>query len=164
MIERQCLGEITHYGIPGMHWGVRRSPEQLGLESGNGRSKVEKSGNSVTMNGEFYQSGKGFVVHPDKIHGFCLNPKSKHAKEFFDDGYTEADGEKLFHDLEEGFDLKKKIAEKLTGDGNVTTYTIPMELGVTSRRLYTTAWMNDGPDGQPRLVTAYVDRRLKKED
>ena len=39
--------DILHYGVPGMKWGVRRTPEQLGYgrsskKSNNGHEKVDK--------------------------------------------------------------------------------------------------------------------------
>lgn len=37
------MSELYHYGIPGMKWGVRRTPEQLGHRSRSGLSDEEKS-------------------------------------------------------------------------------------------------------------------------
>ena len=32
--------ELTHYGILGMKWGVRRTPEELGHKPGVGKNKI----------------------------------------------------------------------------------------------------------------------------
>ena len=161
MDENQYRCALYHHGIKGMHWGIRRSKDELGYGS-NGTDKVAEAEKSVTMKDGYYRSNKGFVAHPDKIHKYCLDPKAKHGKEFQDDGYTSEDAERLFRDLEAGFDLSKK-RDAHAGYKGVTVYNIPMQLGVTRKRTYSTVWREDGPDGEPRFTTAYVDRRLKEE-
>lgn len=158
--DRYLGGVLCHYGVLGMKWGVRRSPEQLG-GGGGGSSKVENTEKSVTIKDGYYQSKKGFYVPISKIQKYCLNPEKKHSKEFFEDGYTKEDGEKLFRDIESGFDLSKRNGSRPGFQGK-ETYSIPMTLGVTNKREYTTAWRDDGPDDSPRLVSAYVDRRIKE--
>lgn len=36
---------LSHHGVQGMKWGVRRSPSQLGHPTSSGRKKTSKSGN-----------------------------------------------------------------------------------------------------------------------
>lgn len=158
--DRYLGGVLCHYGVLGMKWGVRRSPEQLG-GGGGGSSKVENTEKSVTIKDGYYKSDKGFYVPTAKLQKYCLNPERKHSKEFFEDGYTKDDGDKLFRDIESGFDLSKKQTERKGYEGR-STYSIPMTLGITRKREYTTAWCNDGPDESPRFVTAYLDRRVQK--
>ena len=83
MDENQYRCALYHHGIKGMHWGIRRSKDELGYGS-NGTDKVAEAEKSVTMKDGYYRSNKGFVAHPDKIHKYCLDPKAKHGKEFQD--------------------------------------------------------------------------------
>lgn len=140
------LGTLMHHGVPGMKWGIRRSPEELG--------------HAVIRDG-CYRSIKGICVAIRKLTEFCLKPGAKHADEFFSVGYGECDSERLFRDLEEGFDLGKgNFRETQNG---VTEFSIPMLLGIDRKRLFTTAWRKDTPDAAPRFITAFIDRRLKEE-
>lgn len=160
MRDDRYLGEIYHHGIKGMKWGVRRSPEQLGHAP---KGKVAKSENDVTIDGEFYRSGKGFSIHQDKLAKFCLLPGGKHSDQFFKLGYTADDSKRLFHDIEAGYDPSRKFARIDLEDGHVKT-SIPIRLGVTAQQLFRTVWKDDGPDGEDRFLTAYIDRRLKEEE
>lgn len=145
-----------------MKWGVRRSPEQLGHVTGS-KQGVENSNRRVRIKDGVYHSEKGFSIATAKLDRFCLDPSKKHAKEFFDVGYEEGDSELLFRDIENGFDLAKKGPDRLSDRGD-TQFTIPMELGVTKTRLFSTAWQVDKSGNEPKFVTAYVDRRLKEGD
>lgn len=160
MRDDRYLGEIYHHGIKGMKWGVRRSPEQLGHAP---KGKVAKSAEDVTIDGEFYRSGKGFSIHQDKLAKFCLLPGGKHSEQFFKLGYTADDSKRLFRDIEAGYDPSRKIERQATDEGYEKA-SISMELGVTTKRLFRTVWRNDGPDGSDRFISAYIDRRLKEDD
>lgn len=160
MKDDRYLGEIYHHGIKGMKWGVRRSPEQLGYAP---KGTVAKSAEDVTINGEFYRSGKGFSIHQDKLAKFCLLPGGKHSEQFFKLGYTADDSERLFRDIEAGYDSSRKFDRIDLADGHVKT-SIPMKLGITTQQLFRTVWKDDGPDGEDRFLTAYIDRRLKEEE
>ena len=46
---------IEHHGIKGMHWGIRRTPEQLGHKVSKAREKFEKYGKKAS---EAAESGK----------------------------------------------------------------------------------------------------------
>lgn len=46
---------LEHHGIKGMHWGIRRTPEQLGHKVSKAREKFEKYGKKATIAAE---SGK----------------------------------------------------------------------------------------------------------
>lgn len=43
---------LEHHGIKGMHWGVRRTPEQLGHKVSKAREKFEKYGNKASTAAE----------------------------------------------------------------------------------------------------------------
>lgn len=160
MDENQYRCALYHHGIKGMHWGIRRSKDELGYGS-NGTDKVAKAEKSVKMNGKYYESEKGFFADPRKLTSYCLDPMKKHSKEFFDDGYTQDDAEKLFRDIEKGFDLSKRGPDRV-GKSGFVTYAIPMNLGVTRVREYTTAWADTGPVGKPVLVSVYYKNHGKR--
>lgn len=160
--DNRYLGEIFHYGVKGMKWGVLRSPEQLGHVTG-GKQGVEKSDERAKIIDDVYHSEKGFSIAAAKLAGFCLSPDKKHSKEFFDVGYKESDSELLLRDIERGFDLSKKGPDRLNDRGD-TQFAIPMELGVTQTRLFNTGWQIDKGTSEPKFVTAYTDRRLRGGD
>lgn len=177
MNESISLGGVSlwHHGVKGMHWGVRRTPEELGhkprviatdADSENSHLSekliIDNNGKAIKISGEFWKSDKGFVVHPNKIKRFCLLPEAKHSDHFFKVGYSKDDAFQLFHDLEDGYDAEKAFGKRKDGKG-VVSYSIPMYLGTTSKRLFNTVWKNEGPDGMPKFVTAYIDDALEKE-
>lgn len=153
-------GCIWHHGIKGQKWGVRRTPEELGHFS-KSAGKVAKSEKTATIVNGTYRSEKGFTVAVAKLAKFCLDPEKKHSKEFFDVGYKPSDSDLLFSHIEQGFDLNKKIWERFNSDG-ARQFVIPMELGVTTTRLFNTSWQVDKDSDTPKLVSAYIDRRLKE--
>lgn len=154
---------LWHHGIKGMHWGIRRTPEELGHDP---KAKSEKLVDNaipkiiMVLGKPSYLSKKGFVIQKDKIDGYCLKPGGDHSKEFFDVGYKSSDGLKLFRHIENLYDDAKKIEEVDVRKG-VKKYSTPMELGITKTKTFRVVWRTDGPEGLPRFVSAYVDRRLK---
>lgn len=160
--NNRYLGEILHHGIKGMKWGVRRSPEQLGHVTGS-KQGVEKADQSDTIAEERYRSSKGFVIDKSKITDYCLKLDAKHSQQFFNLGYKTTDSAQLFRDIEEGYDSAQRTLIE-TYESGVSKYSIAMDLGVTRKQTFRTVWMDDGPDGTDRLVTAYIDRRLKRRD
>lgn len=78
-------------------------------------------------------------------------------------GYTENDSSRLFKDIENEFDpAKKRDARK--GPRGDEQFSISMSLGVTKKRMFTTAWQIDNSETEPRLITAYRDRRIEEEE
>lgn len=110
-----------------------------------------------------YKSDKGFIADRRKFDMYCLNPLQMHAKDFFAVGYFENDGELLFRDIEKCFNLNKKCDSLISNTG-VEKFSIPMFLGMTDSKLFRTVWQKDTPNSPIRFISAYVDRRLKKED
>ena len=158
--ERFMGGVLCHHGVKGQKWGVRRTPEQLGHVSPK-KDDVDKIQTVDTIYGEAYRSEKGFTVAKSKLTGYCLDPEGKHSKEFFDVGYTPKDSELLFRHLEENFEVEKKSNVK-TLDNGAEKFVIPMELGVSIKKMFTTAWRVDSSGNEPRFTSAYRDRRLGK--
>lgn len=107
MIHRPYFGGVLcHHGVKGMKWGIRRTPEQLGHAV---KQRVEKAKEDDTIVDGTYQSRKGFSVDQRKFTSWCLKAGTDHADEFFSVGYTESDSDRLFRDIENGFDLDKKV-------------------------------------------------------
>ena len=154
-------GCIWHHGVKGQKWGVRRTPEQLGrVETAIGSLAMEEKGGK--MGNGVYHSNKGFTVAAAKLDKYLLNPAQPHAKEFFDVGYTENDSDLLFKHIEEEFDLSKKDGDRISERGQ-EQFRIPMELGVTEKKTFTTSWQIDKEGDEPKLTSAYRDRRNKGE-
>ena len=160
IMESSYCGSIWHHGIKGQKWGVRRTPEQLGHKP-KGSSDLAISKESATIENGYYHSAKGFRIAVAKLARFCLDPEKKHAKEFFDVGYQPSDSDLLFRHIEEGFDMGRKIGERKSEMGD-DQFCIPMKLGVTEKRMFSTAWQIDKGALEPKLVTAYLDRRVKE--
>ena len=146
-------GSIWHHGVKGQKWGIRRTAEELGHT---------KPKNDAIMDGEVYHSKKGFSVAEAKLSKFFLNAAKKHAKEFFEVGYTANDADRLLKDIEAGFDLAKKSSTRKSPRGD-DQFCIPMRLGVTQKRMFTTAWQTSDGEDEPKLITAYLDRRVKED-
>lgn len=109
-----------------------------------------------------YHSPKGFTAAVGKLAKYCLNPEKKHSQDFYDVGYKQTDSDLLFHHIEEGFDMDKKtgMRKSLRGEDQ---FVIPMELGVTARKIFTTSWQIDKEGDLPKLTSAYRDRRNEGE-
>lgn len=157
--EHYLGGVLCHHGIKGQKWGVRRTPEQLGYVT---KSTVEKDEKSVTIVDGVYQSSKGFTADKRKFSSYCLKPGTDHADEFLDIGYKTTDADRLFRDIESGFDLSKKQDSVVANNGK-EKYSIPMSLGVTAQRLFRTVWQKDSPEADSRFITAYIDRRMEED-
>lgn len=161
LLDSSYCGSIWHHGIKGQKWGVRRTPEQLGHRKTKSDG-VENFAKSATMVDGVYYSKKGFAVAVAKLARYCLNPERKHAKDFFDLGYTENDADLLFSHIEDGFDLAKKTRSRTSEQGE-EQFAIPMLLGVVRKEMLTTSWQVDKSSGKPRLTSAYRDRRNQKK-
>lgn len=151
---------LWHHGIKGQKWGIRRTPEQLGHDCL--KSRVENQEKSGKI-GDTYHSSKGFTIAAAKLTDYCLKSGSPHSKNFFDLGYTSDDADLLFKHIEENFDMNNRKQERLSERGE-TQFRIPMVLGVTEKKVLTTAWQIDIGATQPRFTSAYVDRRNKERD
>lgn len=122
-------------------------------------AKSEKGGK---MENNVYHSDKGFTVAIAKLDKYLLNPAQPHAKEFFDVGYMENDSALLLKHIEEEFDPNKKDGCRISERGQ-EQFRIPMDLGVTEKKTFTTSWQIDKEGGTPKLTSAYRDRRNKGE-
>lgn len=161
IFDSSYCGSIWHHGIKGQKWGVRRTPEELGHIS-KSAGKVAKSEKSTIIVNGVYHSPKGFTAAVAKLAKYCLDPDKPHAQEFFDVGYKESDSDLLFQHIEDGFDLTKRIGDRKGAKGE-DQFRIPMMLGVTEKKSFTTSWQIDNPGDKPKLTSAYRDRRSKGE-
>ena len=120
-----------------------------GASGGGSSSKgIDKSGGSgIISRGDIF-------IHPDKINKFCLDPKGKHANDFFSVGYKPGDYEILYQDLMKNFDESKIVDKVNPGDG-VERFSVFMDLGVDKKKRFRTVWQKDTPDSKPRFITAH---------
>nr|DAP50737.1 MAG TPA: minor capsid protein [Caudoviricetes sp.] len=97
---------------------------------------------------------------PKKFSGYFLKDGTKHAKDFFDAGYSANDVLRLRYDIARQFDESK--AEKFTIDEDGRErFRIYMKLG-TKGQIFRTAWIRDTPESKPRITTAF--REAAKDD
>lgn len=97
-----------------------------------------------------------FDIHPDKINKFLLKPGAKHSQEFFDVGYKKDDYERLFDDIANGYDKKKAIDFQADDKHRKDSFSIFMNLDVSSQKRFRTVWEQSREEGsKPRLITAH---------
>lgn len=115
---------------------------------------IEKSPReSIIRIGANHISDKGFYVHNDKIEYFALKEGAKHARDFFELGYTKESTERLLHDIEAGYDVSK--AENETVINGKKRFVIYMNLGVDQKKRFRTVWEDEGKGIVPRLITVF---------
>lgn len=138
---------------------LRAYCEKEGLHYRRDRTEVYGFKNKVDIpkNGGIIKETDKFIMPADKIDQFLLKPGAKHAKEFFDVGYTTNDGERLLKDIELGFDETK--VWDIKESGSKTTFSITMKLGVTKQKDFQTVWQKSANGGKPRFLTAHRIRR-----
>ncbi|MCM1055549.1 MAG: hypothetical protein NC394_08510, partial [Bacteroides sp.] len=116
------------------------------------KSRVDNFGN-----GGIIKETDKFIMPTAKIDQFLLKPGAKHSKEFFNVGYTTNDFERLFKDIESGFD-ETKIWDIKINDSEIR-FSINMELGITEKKLFQTVWQRDSDGGKPKFLTAHRVRK-----
>lgn len=121
-----------------------RKTREEGLPSVQNGGIVEQK----TMTSEKY------IMPESKIKEFLLKPGAKHAKEFFDVGYTPDDAELLNHDIDTQFDENKAYDRRTLNDG-AERFSIKMQLGKTIEKPFRTVWQKDTPDGKARFITGH---------
>lgn len=166
MNERTRLGGVLiHYGVKGMKWGVRRSPEELGhAPKQHAESEVENTENDVTIEDGFYvDAKKGLTADTRKVTEYLLKPDSDHYLEFINVGYSEDNPDQLMNDILKAYDADKKIGY-VSGPGGKDKYSVVETLGIDEKRPFRTVWEVSPDGGLDKFVTAYRDRRVEDED
>ncbi|MDR0248507.1 MAG: hypothetical protein LBI44_02430 [Oscillospiraceae bacterium] len=98
------------------------------------------------------------VVPRDKIRQYYLKPGTNHFEDFAEVGYTAKHAKRLEQDLLDG--LKENNVVLRIEDERGMLYTVYMELGITKKRTFLTAWIIE-KGGPPRNITAYRRERPK---
>lgn len=122
---------------------------------------VENTGKSgIMIEGENYVSGKGFIIHQDKIQKYLLKPGAKHYEEFYSVGYRNRPGYMAYEsnllaiDIENGYD-ETKATDRIKAPDGSESFSIFMNLGFGGGKRFRTVWKKDTPDSKPRLITAH---------
>lgn len=97
---------------------------------------------------------------PKKFSGYFLKDGTKHAKDFFNAGYSADDVLRLRYDIARQFDESKAVKFTIDEDG-CERFRIYMKLG-TKGQVFRTAWIRDTPESKPRITTAF--REAAKDD
>ncbi len=152
--------ELWHHGVKGMKWGVRRSKEELAKARGE---TVETNSDSVILKDGVYHSPKGFTCKRDKMDSWCLDPEKKHFHEFAEVGYGKGDSDLLMQHINEGYDISK-AKESDPGTYCYRKFTISMDLGITEKRNFVTAWGVKKEGEEPFFITAHREDPKRRED
>lgn len=94
------------------------------------------------------------MIPDQKIKGYLLNPRSIHAAEFFNVGYSEKSAGQLKRDIERQYSFEKATDFQI-GHENSEKFSIFMILGIKEKKRFRTVWQKDSPDAVPRLITVY---------
>ena len=94
------------------------------------------------------------VTTSKKYTGYFLKPGAKHAQDFFNVGYTAYDSLRLRYDMARQFDMGKATNFSVNEKGE-EKFRVYMQLGVTEKKIFRTAWQKDAPDSKPRILTAF---------
>ena len=101
-----------------------------------------------------------YTIAEPKISQYLLKPEAKHAAEFFDAGYSEADTERLNLDIYQQFDESLKEDVRILDNGT-EAFSIFMELGTTDKKMFRTVWQREPGSEKPRFITAHREERKR---
>lgn len=107
-------GEITHYGIKGMHWGVRKGDHLEGVSRGTHR-EAAKDAKEFARAKQFYGEGAGTRRKLIKATVEGKSKKSESYKRAFDHHLAKQDVSK--HAAKAQSERKRKDIKKSTGRG-----------------------------------------------
>lgn len=95
---------------------------------------------------------KDHYIHPDKIKKYMLKEGAKHAKEFFDVGYSQENWRQLENDILEQV-VKSSYDRKETEYGK--RFSVNMMLGVEKKKKFQVVWSQDVGEDKIRLITIH---------
>lgn len=95
---------------------------------------------------------KDHYIHPDKIKKYMLKEGAKHAKEFFDVGYSQENWRQLENDILEQV-VKSSYDRKKTEYGK--RFSVNMMLGVEKKKKFQVVWSQDVGEDKIRLITTH---------
>ena len=103
------------------------------------------------------------VFPRNKFKNYILNPsKDKDKAEFFSSiGYNMKNYERLQQEIQRKLKTNKALQYTTDEKGN-TAYQVNMKLGLTDRRMVTTAWIIRKGETVPQFVSAYSNKKLNK--
>ncbi len=99
---KQVKGELCHYGVKGMKWGVRRTPEQLGHRI-PAKQAVAKSSKQSTIVQEAIRSGK-------VLKSINREKQLRHTKDEHIPGRSYLNGDLKF---------AQRLVDELSGTGEI---------------------------------------------
>lgn len=101
------------------------------------------------------------AIADGKITKYLLDPAKKHYSEFASVGYSPQEPERLKRDLLEGLQTSRAKMYEPNGHGD-RALEVDMELGVTRKETFRTAWQIDKGAEAPRFITAHRIGRNRK--
>ena len=121
---------------------------------------LENMGYNYNENDEIFYTDD-FTIHYNKIYKYLLKKGTNHYQEFKSVGFKEENSYKLLDQLYEGYKNGKKVHDRKNGY-TFKNFRIDMQLGITKKRNFRTAWSIDRKGDKPRFVTAYRYEKKNK--
>lgn len=106
------------------------------------------------------------VIPRNKLKNYILNPsKDKNKAEFFASlGYNMKNYKRLINDVKSKLKTNKALKYKEKDKNGNEAYQVNMLLGVTKKRMVTTAWIIKPGEKSPQFITAYQNKKLRPGD
>ena len=100
---------------------------------------------------------KNARIFKAKLYDYALNPNVSKSKALYAVGYDRQHYKQLENDIREKLAKTKALQYNKDKRGN-TQFQVNMSLGITSKRVFTTAWTIEKGERNPKFVTIYPNK------